>query len=107
MGYWARKITAGAAWFEVSDLIPDGAIPLSVLSDFGDPVAKPSVWLVGDLEASLRRVAAAVQKGKEPSNVVFRIVEETMLAERGVRAPTRKKGGFSRRRTESTGSLRI
>ena len=75
--FWARIIKAGPKWLGVSYLIPDNAIPLDVIYDWTDQNNKPSIWLIDDPETELCRIAVAMQKGKQPSNMTFLVVEQS------------------------------
>ena len=73
--------------------IPDNAIPLAVLADLTDADGEVSVWLVSDLEGSLRRVAAALQpKDRQPSRITFRVVEQDRLGELSIDQPKKSHG---------------
>lgn len=98
MAYWARIIKAEASWDKVSDLISNGALPLAALADFLDSDDRPSIWLIdeaADLDRSLLRIAAAQQKGTEPSKIAFRIITSAdleRLEPLGIRKPLRDNG---------------
>lgn len=80
-------------WMGVSTETPVDAIPLAVLADLTDRDGELSVWLVADLEGSLRRVAAALQpKDKAPAKISFRVIERDRLTALGIDEPVKNRG---------------
>ena len=93
MAYWARLIRNPSGWIGLPpDIAPD-AIPLTVLADLSDKDGRVSVWLVDDVDASLLRVAAALQsKDKAPAKTTFRVMERTRLTALGIDEPIKTEG---------------
>jgi hypothetical protein len=93
MAYWARLIRNPGGWIGILPDIGADAIPLTVLADLSDKDGRVSVWLVDDLDASLRRVAAALQpKDRAPAKAIFRVIECARLTALGIDEPTRTEG---------------
>ncbi|SRR5229473_2618614 len=93
MAYWARQVRRAARWIGITAGTLESEIPLNILADLTDVDDEVSFWLVEDLEASLLRVAAALQSKDQPSaKITFRVIGRDRLTEHGIPAPRQEKG---------------